>query len=133
MQQIKQVINRIRRKIYKIKIHPFYFLAFPYRLATAKRRALPDFLIISTQKGGTTSLLRLLEQHPQIHAPHTELHYFSNDSNYQKGSLWYRSHLPLRSALVPGDVAGEKTPGYLFSSKAAETINEALPIAKLTL
>src|SRR4030066_415696 len=134
MQQIKQVINRIRRKIYKIKIHPFYFLAFPYRMATAKRRALPDFLIIGTQKGGTSSLFHLLIQHPQIHPLDSkvkEVHYFDRRRNYKKGELWYRSHFPLRDTINPGELVGEATPAYLFFPDAAKRIQKDLPNAKL--
>src|SRR4030067_585144 len=131
MQQIKQVINRIRREIYKIKRHPFYFLAFPYRLATAKRRALPDFLIIGTQKGGTLSLLNFLSQHPQIRTAPQEVHYFDAESNYKKGELWYRSHFPIRDTINPGEFVGEKTPEYLFSPDAAKRIQKDLPNVKL--
>ena len=100
-------------------------------MATAKRRALPDFLIIGTQNGGTTSLRYLLGQHPQVYAPKGEPRYFNIESNYKKGELWYRSHFPLRSALAHGDVVGEKTPGYLFNSNAAKRIQKDLPNAKL--
>ena len=39
---------------------------------------LPDFLGIGTQKGGTTYLHGLLQQHPQVFLAHPkELHFFS--------------------------------------------------------
>jgi hypothetical protein len=105
-------------------------------MATAKGRALPDFLIIGTQKGGTGSLFYLLTRHPQIHGPFSppggkELYYFSNESNYKKGELWYRSHFPLRFTVKPGELVGEKTPEYLCEPDAAERIQKDLPNAKL--
>ena len=52
------------------------------------RARLPDFVVIGAQKAGTTSLHRMLRQHPQIHMPRTkELHYF--DFNYERGAEWY--------------------------------------------
>ena len=109
----------------------FYYFAFPFRMATAGERLLPDFLIIGTQKGGTNSLHNFLAQHPQIHMAKNELYYFSNESNYRKGELWYRSHFPLRFAVKPGELVGEKTPEYLCEPDAAERIQKDLPNAKL--
>src|SRR3989337_2740966 len=103
----------IRINIERIKRYGYFNLSLPYRMATAKRRALPDFLIIGTQKGGTKSLSYFLSQHPQVHMPVSisgELHYFDRDSNYKKGDLWYRSHFPFRSAIKPGELVGETTP-----------------------
>src|SRR4030066_135636 len=134
MRQIKQAINRIRREIYKIKGNLSYYFMLPYRITTAKRRALPDFLIIGTQKGGTSSLFHLLIQHPQIHPLDSkvkEVHYFDRRRNYKKGELWYRSHFPLRDTINPGELVGEATPAYLFFPDAAKRIQKDLPNAKL--
>ena len=39
---------------------------------------LPEFLGIGVQKGGTTTLQRLLERHPQVWLPpEKEVHFFS--------------------------------------------------------
>src|SRR5262245_31104430 len=63
------------------------------RWRASRQRALPAFLIIGTQKGGTTSLYRWLGQHPQVmEATRKEVHYF--DINYSKGEGWYRDHFP---------------------------------------
>ena len=51
---------------------------------------LPDFLGLGVQKGGTTSLHCLLEQHPEVFLPPVkEVHYFS--LNFASGEAWYRS------------------------------------------
>jgi len=49
---------------------------------------LPDFLGLGVQKGGTTTLQRLLEQHPGAFLPAAkELHYFS--LHFAEGEAWY--------------------------------------------
>ncbi len=47
-------------------------------------RKLPDFVIIGTQKGGTSSLYNYLSQHPDTQLLHPkEVHYY--DMNYNRG------------------------------------------------
>ena len=130
---IRRFVRKILRRnnLIRIKNNPLYYLATPYRMITAKNRALPDFLIIGTQKGGTSSLYRLLDQHPQINFPRLEAHYFDNNHNYKKGELWYRSFFPLKRTLLPGGLVGEKTPDYLFFPNAAKRIQKDFPNAKL--
>jgi hypothetical protein len=81
-----------------------------WRYATADLRARPDFVILGTQRGGTTSLYTWLSSHPQV-APaiRKEIHYF--DVHYRRGPRWYRSHFPLARA---GRVTGEASPYMLF-------------------
>src|SRR2546423_11852294 len=65
-----------------------------YRGATASLRVLPDFLILGTQRGGTTSLYRYLKTHPYIGAPsNKDVHFF--DRRYRKGLTWYQGHFPM--------------------------------------
>jgi hypothetical protein len=52
---------------------------------------LPDFLIVGTNKSGTSSLANYLNIHPQVYMPSIEPHYFDNDNNYMKGIEWYQS------------------------------------------
>ncbi len=73
-------------------------------------RAKPHFLGIGTQKGGTTTLYRLLKKHPDIFLPENkEIHYFTK--NYYLGDEWYINHFQEAS---PGQIRGEITPYYLF-------------------
>ena len=88
---------------------------------------LPDFLGLGVQKGGTTSLHCLLEQHPQVFLPSVkEVHYFS--LNFASGEAWYRSQF---ASAEPEQRCGEITPYYLFHPQAAARVREALPQAKL--
>ncbi|WOJ95050.1 sulfotransferase [Congregibacter variabilis] len=116
-----------------------------FRAATAPLRALPQSIIIGTQKAGTSSLYSYLEQHPQLAASQhpskswvseKEVHYFSGgsqpgDDYYSKGLNWYRSHFPLRKQLGSHVQAFEATPLYLFHPLAANRIRSILPDVKL--
>ncbi|MGB2470111.1 MAG: hypothetical protein ACPIA5_04605, partial [Flavobacteriales bacterium] len=57
-------------------------------------RCLPKFLVIGTQKGGTSSFHFLLKSgwHDdiQMNNGEKEIHYFSWDENFRKGPLVYQ-------------------------------------------
>lgn len=90
--------------------------------------ALPDYLIIGTQRGGTTSLYHYLTSHPQVLPPAgKELHFF--DIQYDKGLAWYRSQFPLESK--PGSITGEASPYYLFHPLVPERVRKTVPDARL--
>lgn len=91
------------------------------------RLLLPHFLVLGTQKGGTTSLHRLLGQHPQVFLPPAkELHYFTLHD--QEPLDWYAEHF--RGA-GPGLQRGDVTPYYLFHPRAPQRIRAVLPEARL--
>jgi hypothetical protein len=69
-----------------------------------------NFLILGSQKGGSTWLYNTIRQHPQVNTPKHELHYFSSDENFQKGVGWYHSHF---NGTGESKIYGEKTPEYL--------------------
>lgn len=89
--------------------------------------SLPDFLVLGTQKGGTTTLHRLLNQHPEIYLPACkEVHYF--DQHYDKGQRWYNDQF---QAAQPGQCCGDITPFYLFHPDVPERVHRLLPHARL--
>ena len=108
-----------------------------YRGITSPIRLLPDFLIIGTQRGGTTSLFHYLEAHPSIKAAvNKDLHFF--DRKYHKGLAWYRGHFPTgieryaAQAIRGGTLlTGEASPSYLFHPHAPGRVKQAVPYAKL--
>lgn len=113
-----------------------------YGMLTAEQRRLPDYLIIGTKKGGTTSLINWLLNHPHVarmFPPAQKLkssHYF--DINYARGPDWYRSHFPTRRSLgrrasrLQGSViVGEASPYYMFHPAAAQRAWETNPRAKV--
>lgn len=88
---------------------------------------LPDFLCLGTQKGGTTSLHRLLRQHPQVYLPACkEIHYFSLHDDHPPE--WYAEHY---SAAKETQFCGDITPYYLFHPRACRGIHQLMPEAKL--
>jgi hypothetical protein len=88
---------------------------------------LPHFLGLGTQKGGTTSLHRLLAQHPQVFLPACkEVHYFSLHD--QEPVSWYGAHYAHAGA---GQQRGDITPYYLFHPRAPRAIQALLPEARL--
>jgi hypothetical protein len=91
-------------------------------------RVLPDFLLVGTQRGGTTSLFRALAAHPGVAPPifHKGVHYF--DVNYARGEGWYRGHFPLRRV---SRMAFESAGYYMHHPLAPERIAADLPGVKL--
>lgn len=88
---------------------------------------LPDFLGLGVQKGGTTMLQKLLEQHPGAYLPSAkELHYFS--LRFSEGEAWYREQF---SQAVTDQLCGEITPYYVFHPEAPARVHELLPDARL--
>ena len=89
----------------------------------------PDFLIIGTQRGGTTTLHHLLSVHPQIRmADVKELHFFNR--SYSKGINWYEKNFK-DGDISPKLIRGEATPAYLFHPLVPERVAKHLPDVKL--
>ncbi|MEV0429305.1 sulfotransferase domain-containing protein [Micromonospora sp. NPDC050495] len=112
-----------------------------YGERTSDRRPLPDFLIIGTKRGGTTSLWRYLLEHPLVPrlfpAWNTKTsHYF--EDTFTRGEAWYRSHFPTRrqrEALErrhggPTRV-GEAAPLYMFHPLAPGRVADLIPSVRL--
>jgi hypothetical protein len=90
---------------------------------------LPAFLVLGTQKGGTTTLFSLLSQHPQVHLPACkEVHYFS--LHHGQGPAWYAQHF---SAAREDQLCGDITPYYLFHPQAPARIQALIPEARLVI
>lgn len=88
---------------------------------------LPDFLGLGVQKGGTTTLQCLLEQHPGAFLPPVkEVHFFS--IHFAEGEGWYRNQF---SAASDQQRCGEITPYYLFHPKAPSRVKSLVPQARL--
>ena len=60
-----------------------------------KRRqegSLPTVYIIGVQKGGSSSLYELMQQHPQLcGGAHKENHFFDHPDNYEKGTQYFKT------------------------------------------
>ena len=113
-----------------------------YRVVTSPWRLLPSFLIIGTQKGGTTSLYNYLIQHPFVASAFAkEVHFFDNHTcahNFGKGMAWYKSHFEYslyksyKKIVHQQDlITGEGSPDYLFDPHASRRIAATIPTVKL--
>lgn len=105
--------------------------------ATRRWRTLPDYLIVGTQKGGTSSLYNYLCMHPDVAAAtQKEIHYFSH--HMAEGVEWYRGHFATEAFLATATrlrgrrpLTGETSPDYLFHPYVAERAMRLLPEARL--
>ena len=111
-------------------------------IATSGLRQMPDFLIIGTHRGGTTSLHGYLQQHPCVPPmfPRVQnvkgVRYF--DESFANGVDWYRSHFAtgayrdfLRRRHGGPVLSGEASPYYLFHPAAAERASRVVPGASI--
>jgi hypothetical protein len=95
--------------------------------------ALPDFVIIGAQKGGTSFLYYLLTRHPLVEpAARKELHFFDKPERFANGAGWYRRCFP-QSGWKDGrrSITGEASPSYLFDPLVAKRMAEVVPQARL--
>jgi hypothetical protein len=92
----------------------------------------PDFLILGSQKAGTTSLESVLRKHPRIKCAKTkEVGFFNRDKFYQMGADWYERQFPYRTR--PGLLFFEGTPEYLYYPFVTERIFRFAPQIKLLI
>ncbi|MCU1463823.1 MAG: hypothetical protein JWO37_3898 [Acidimicrobiales bacterium] len=88
---------------------------------------LPNFVVIGSMRGGTSSLTVYLRGHPGVFmAKVKELHYF--DHNYDKGIEWYRRQFDGWSGQP---AVGEASPSYLFLEEALPRLTRDVPEARL--
>lgn len=110
--------------------------------ATQRNRRFPDFLIIGTKRGGTTSTFKYLQRHPCVLPmwPGVEnakkTHFF--DQNFHRGAAWYRSHFPTdaqrhRNVRLHGEPAlvGEAAPYYMFHPLVLDRVRATIPDVKV--
>lgn len=70
----------------------------------------PDFVVLGVAKGGTTTLFKMLQQHPDIWLPpFKEIHFFDDAVNWDRGLNWY---LEKFETAVTGKIRGDISPGY---------------------
>lgn len=111
-------------------------LVLSWGIATSRWRMAPSFVIVGAQRSGTTTLFRMLSEHPQVVRPtlNKGMAYF--DLNYDKGWSWYLGHFPLRRRRLHGSGTGalvtfESSGYYMFHPLAAARIAQDLPEVKI--
>ncbi|WP_256838333.1 sulfotransferase family protein [Ornithinimicrobium faecis] len=107
-------------------------------LATVGDRPFPDFLVIGTKRGGTTSLFNYLTQHPGILGMYPQLRgkkstdfYFADNTQSQ---LWYKSHFHTETyRKVLGRKLGhrplslEASPYYIWDPRIPVAVSKLAP------
>lgn len=90
----------------------------------------PTFLCIGVQKGGTTSFIEYMNQHPEIYMKEGESHFFNNtNQNSLTISMYESSFTPKKNK----HIIGEKTPKYCYIQHAMTNIYNYNPNIKLVI
>ncbi|MQW74768.1 sulfotransferase [Nocardioides sp. dk4132] len=109
-----------------------------YGVATSPWRPAPDFLVIGTKRGGTTSMFDYLLQHPGLLGLYPQVRgkkstdYFFRETH--RGERWYRSHFharPYRAVLGArlghAPLGGEASPYYVWDPRIAAAVRRVAP------
>ena len=123
----------------QLKIHRF--LRYKFRLATSPLRALPNFIIAGTEKGGTSLFFQTLGHHRQVRTSMIKEVSFFGKADLEKpfrDRLCYARYFPLKyqlrqiaKRLDDRVITGEASPGYLYSTEAAQRIKNMVPDVKI--
>ena len=115
-----------------------------FALGTSDLRPHPDYLIVGTKRGGTTSLHDYLLSHPgvlglfpQLRGKKSTDYFFES---FQRGDAWYRSHFHttayrnvLQRRLGYRPLGGEASPFYIWDPRLAGRIRETCPDVKAVM
>lgn len=115
-----------------------------YGRLTCRSRPLPDYLIIGTKRGGSTSLFKYMNRHPNVLPMWPEVEnakktYFF-DRNFDRGPDWYRAHFPSqrqrddveRRTGAPA-ITGEAAVNYMFWPGVLDRVAATVPDVKLVV
>ena len=93
----------------------------------------PDFFIVGAAKSGTTSMMRYLDQHPDIAIPQKrEPLFFATDFDWPELKVTDLQHyLSIFADAKQCKYVGEKSVWHLYSANAAHEINAFNPDAKI--
>ncbi len=106
--------------------------------ATHRWRPPPEVVVVGAQRCGTTTLFRLLSDHPDVMRPSFSKGIGFFDLEYRRGMRWYRAHFPLRRpAWLFGRRARrltfESSGYYCYHPLAAERIARDLPGVRVVM
>lgn len=138
MKASRRLTNRARTLLPRSVVRAVKQLIGAWGRLTARWRMLPAVVIVGAQRSGTTTLFRLLSDHPEVVRPTTSKGMAYFDLNYHRGPRWYRGHFPLRLRWPrrSGDrrrLTFESSGYYMFHPLAAGRIAADLPEAKVVV
>ena len=89
-----------------------------------KKNVQLDFIIVGTQKGGTSALAYYLRKHEDIEMPgKKELHFFDNNEHFENDKVNYKDlNRYFGKRKDRGKIYGEATPIYMYWDKAMQRI-----------
>lgn len=92
-----------------------------------------DFLIVGTQKGGTTALDHYLREHPEVGMARgrKELHFFDDEGIFAHPTINYRKLESRFSSSARFKIRGEATPSYLYWRPSIQRIHDYNSAMKL--
>ena len=98
---------------------------------TSTIRSVPDYFIIGTPRGGTSSMYNYLIQHPNVVPPvKKEIQYFT-DLKYSKHYFfWYKANFPTKMK-KGSKLTGDGNPNTIFHPLAPRRVKKHLPKIKL--
>ncbi len=112
--------------------------------ATSRSRTVPDFLVVGSKRGGTTSMFNYLMMHPGVLGlyPRPRLQkstdYFFKD--FGRGEQWYRSNFHTRGfrdrvgeQIGYAPMGGEASPYYIWDPRVARRAYEVNPDLKAVM
>lgn len=129
---LRKVSVRVRSALPESLRTPVKQVVLAWGKLTSRWRMTPSFIVVGAQRCGTTSLFRVLSDHPDIVRPTASkgIGYF--DVHHGKGRKWYASHFPLRFARESKKTF-ESSGYYAFHPLSIERIAAELPDVKLIL
>jgi Sulfotransferase domain len=106
-------------------------------MLTARWRLRPSVIIVGAQRCGTTTLYRVLSEHPALARPTVAKGTGYFDVRYDHGPRWYAGQFPLarpaRRKHGPDATTFESSGYYLFHPLAAGRIAKDLPDARVVV
>jgi hypothetical protein len=113
-------------------------LMLRWGMLTAPARMVPDMIIVGAQRAGTTTLFRMLSDHPQVTRPTLSKGTAYFDLHHHRGMRWYRAHFPLKVvawARSPRKrrLTFESCGYYMFHPLAAGRMKEQLPDVRVVV
>jgi len=89
-----------------------------------------DFIIVGSQKAGTTSLASYLDNNPQVYIPpEKEVPFFVHESMKKRGWPWFLDTYFAQAD--PSALWGTSSPQYMMYPESFKTIKESLPDVKI--
>jgi hypothetical protein len=123
--------NYLQRLTYKKRIKKNWSSAHE-GFSPLASNARVNFMVAGAQKAGTSALIKLLGQHPQVSLPVVkEPHFFDNDGFFSGESIpikEYHRSFPDRG---PNKLYGEGTPRTMFSPESVSRVFKYNPEMKL--